>query len=185
MIPAIFHIAIMLALALLFTHFMHGGARTFVLPEDSEGGGAGIGQLTFTAGALITLFAGMYYRIQIYNGIAAGVLAVCGGGLYEWARQTIVGRRFHVGLSQGVPEELCEAGPYAYVRHPIYIGYLLAFLALFVAFPKIITGIALVLNVALFLRMANHDERVLAASPLAEAYAEYKKRVGRFFPRLA
>jgi protein-S-isoprenylcysteine O-methyltransferase Ste14 len=184
-LPSVPQFVLTLALAISFVHFLQGGARTFVPPDDPEDGGAGLGQLSFVSGALVALFAGVYFRTDLRNHIAAAVILVCGVGLYEWARQTIMGRRFYIGLTEAVPEEVCASGPYAYVRHPIYMGYMITFLALFVAFPKIVTAIALAMNAALFAYMAADDERVLARSPLAADYEVYKKRVGRFLPRPA
>ena len=60
--------------------------------------------------------------------------------LYEWARQTIWGRRFGLGWGDHVPEALCASGPYRYIRHPIYLSYLLAFLAVLIALPHWITA---------------------------------------------
>lgn len=181
MLPSIPQVILTFAMAIAFVHFLHAGARTFVLPKDNEGVGAAVGQVVFSAGALATLFCGVYYRAGLANEIAAAVLLIVGVGLYEWARQTIVGRRFHVGFSEGVPAEVCADGPYAYVRHPIYLGYMVTFLALFVAYPNIITAILLVLTVGTFVQMALNDEKVLAGSPLAADYEVYKKRVRRFF----
>jgi protein-S-isoprenylcysteine O-methyltransferase Ste14 len=182
--PTVPQLALSLLLVLSFVHFLHAGARTFVSATDAGESGGGLAAFSFTGGAIIALFACVYFRSRLYNEIASAVLAACAIGLYEWARRTIAGRRFHVGLSQGVPEELCEAGPYAYIRHPVYTAYMLAFLALFVAYPGIVTGVALVLNIALFGYMATFDEKVIATSSIAVPYAAYRKRVGRFMPRL-
>jgi protein-S-isoprenylcysteine O-methyltransferase Ste14 len=57
---------------------------------------------------------------------------------------------------------------------------MLAFVAMDVALPRVISAVVLACNMALFLYMALDDERVLAKSPLAEAFADYRKRVGMF-----
>jgi protein-S-isoprenylcysteine O-methyltransferase Ste14 len=111
------------------------------------------------------------------------VLMVAAIALYEWARHTIRSRRFGVGWGDHVPEELCESGPYRWVRHPIYLAYQLAFLAAFVALPHWITLVLLAENVALFTHAASNDEATIATSGLAAAYVDYRKRAGLFWPR--
>src|SRR5262249_54127776 len=118
------------------------------------------------------------------NGIVAACLLVASLGLYEWARATIWGRRFGVGWADHVPEELCERGPYRFLRHPIYLSYMIAFAACFAAIPHWSTTLMLVFNVALFTIAARDDEKRIADSPLAASYAGYRKRVGMFFPRV-
>ena len=59
----------------------------------------------------------------------------------------------------------------------------LAFLALLTAVPGPASLAIFLFNAALFAHAAASDERALAASPLAEAYAAYKRRTGMFVPR--
>ena len=103
--------------------------------------------------------------------------------LYEWARAAIWGRRFGIAWGDHVPEELCEAGPYRYVRHPLYLSYMLAWLAALVALPHWSTAVLLVVNVVVFTVAARSDEATIGTSPLAAAYAEYRGRAGMFWPR--
>ena len=113
------------------------------------------------------------------------VLALCSVALYAWTRRTAVDRNFYVGLAGEVPPALCDAGPYRFVRHPFYLSYMVAFLAVAVAFPSfIVVGVCL-LNIGLFVYMALDDERVLLVSPLGADYERYKLRVGMFVPRIA
>jgi protein-S-isoprenylcysteine O-methyltransferase Ste14 len=83
-----------------------------------------------------------------------------------------------------VPEALCDEGPYRYIRHPIYLSYALAFLAVLVALPHWITALTFLFNFALTVGAARSDERVLAASALAADYASYRERTGMFLPRI-
>jgi protein-S-isoprenylcysteine O-methyltransferase Ste14 len=105
--------------------------------------------------------------------------------LYEWTRRTALDRNFYIGLAGEVPPAVCDAGPYRYMRHPFYLSYMLAFTAVAIAFPSpIVVGVCL-FNIGLFAYMAIDDERVLLASPLGADYKEYKKRVGKFLPRMS
>jgi protein-S-isoprenylcysteine O-methyltransferase Ste14 len=93
-------------------------------------------------------------------------------------------RRFHIAWSGDVPEAVCEAGPYGYVRHPLYTSYILAFAAMLATVPSPWTLAIFAINLGLFVHAARDDERSIAASALAAKYAPYRQRVGMFFPRL-
>ena len=118
------------------------------------------------------------------GGVAALVLltALC---WYEWSRRTIRACHFHIAWSGDVPDSVCDKGPYAFVRHPVYTSYVLAFLAVPIAFPRWETVAIFLFNSALYLHAALDDERSLTRSPLQDAYAAYRKRTGMFLPRLS
>jgi protein-S-isoprenylcysteine O-methyltransferase Ste14 len=69
------------------------------------------------------------------------------------------------------------------VRHPIYAGYILAFLAALVAIPSIVTLACFLFNVALFAHAARSDERTLEQSVLAAQYGRYRRDTGMLIPR--
>jgi protein-S-isoprenylcysteine O-methyltransferase Ste14 len=184
-IPALPDLILLLFLGGAFVHFTMAGAQVFYSRNLSEEPGALVGQVTFIfGGAMPVWWLGLFHvPIRLLNGIAAAVLMVAAIALYEWARQTIWSRRFGVGWGDHVPEELCEAGPYLRIRHPIYAAYQLAFLAGFVALPHWITLALLVANIVLFTHAARTDEEKIAGSPLAAAYADYRERAGLYWPK--
>ena len=171
------------AFILAFCYFMAAGARTFEW-HVSDVAGATLGQFShLVTGAIGTAFVSYRHQLAPMNGIAAAAILLASLLLYEWSRRTIRERRFHIAWSGEVPDTVCEAGPYAYLRHPVYLSYVLAFLALLVAFPRFLTGVIFLFNCALYAHAARSDERDLAASELKDAYAAYKARTGMFFPR--
>jgi len=176
--------AFLLLFVLGFTYFMLAGARTFER-DDSDGIAAGLGQFSFLCtGALATWFLGRWVTVHLWSGLAGAVLFVAALALYEWARWTIARLRFHIAWSGDVPEEVCDRGPYALVRHPVYLSYMLAFAAVVIALPSFASAGIFLFNAALFTHAAFADERSIAASPLAADYAAYRKRAGMFLPRL-
>jgi protein-S-isoprenylcysteine O-methyltransferase Ste14 len=73
-------------------------------------------------------------------------------------------------------------GPYRYVRHPIYLGYLLMFGGLAVAYPCSALFAIVPTHFGLFAWRAHLEEvRLAEASP---AYREYMKHTGSIFPKL-
>lgn len=81
-------------------------------------------------------------------------------------------------------EELTTGGPYAYVRHPLYVGsagHTIAYCLMsgnWVSF-----AFAIPLFLALYLAAASTEEHMLYKL-FGERYAEYCRRVPRFIPRL-
>jgi protein-S-isoprenylcysteine O-methyltransferase Ste14 len=78
---------------------------------------------------------------------------------------------------------LCERGPYRFVRHPIYLSYMLAFGAVVIALPHWVSALMFIVSIAIFTHAAFTDERTLARSALAADYAAYRERAGMFWPR--
>ena len=170
-------------MALPFIHFLYAAMRTFVLP-DALDGASQLSQLAFISGAVVALSNATAVTVAPGNAIAAGALMLVAVALYEWARGTIRGRKFHIIYRDRVPEALCTDGPYRYVRHPLYASYITAFVAVFVLRPTLLAAVVLVLNLVFFTYGAVRDERALESGPFAADYVAYKARVGRFFPRL-
>jgi len=185
-VPTLAQLALLFFLGGTFLHFMIAGGRTLYTTDPENERGSLIGQVSFLiTGTLVVWWLGAYVPIRPVNGVfAAGLLAVA-IGLYEWARHTIWGRRFGYALGDHVPEALCKSGPYRFIRHPIYLSYMLAFLASAIALPHWLTAATLVSNVVLFSIAARSDERTIATSALAADYAAYRARAGMFWPRLS
>jgi protein-S-isoprenylcysteine O-methyltransferase Ste14 len=167
-----------------FLYFMSAGAITFTVPA-LQSNGAVLGQWSFISGMLGVLFMGLFHGLNPYAAAIGAGLAFLSVLLYEWTRRTVVDRHFYAGLAGEVPPAVCEAGPYRYVRHPFYASYMIAFVSMAVAFPSWVTGVVCLANMALFVYMAMHDERVLSGSALAFPYRAYQGRVGMFLPRVA
>jgi protein-S-isoprenylcysteine O-methyltransferase Ste14 len=170
-------------MALPFPYFMSAGANIFTVPKLRDNG-AMLGQLSFISGMLCVLFMGLFYGLLVPAALCGAILALGAVMFYEWSRRTVVDRNFFVALADEVPPAVCDSGPYRYVRHPFYLSYMLAFVAVAVAFPSLIVSGVCVLNIGLFVYMAFDDERVLLQSPLALAYKDYQMRAGMFVPKL-
>lgn len=166
-----------------FFWFMSMGRRTFRIPETRTAGMA-LGPLALLSGVLLGMWNGVHGACDPAHWAAGAVIALASIALYESARRVITDRGFSVALSDAVPQSVCVAGPYRFVRHPVYSSYLLAFLAMLVAFPNVASATVFVINLVFLVFTATAEERVLASSPLASAYSDYKTSAGMFLPRL-
>jgi protein-S-isoprenylcysteine O-methyltransferase Ste14 len=81
-------------------------------------------------------------------------------------------------------KELATTGPYAYVRHPQYIGFIVVMLGFLVQWPTLITLIMFPILVTMYRRLARREEREALAA-FGEAYTRYAARTPAFLPRLA
>ena len=82
-----------------------------------------------------------------------------------------------------VEHELIRNGPYAYVRHPIYTGILLALVGTALAIAEWRALIAVALVWIAFYTKARVEEKMLAQE-FGAAFAEHRRRTGFFLPRL-
>jgi protein-S-isoprenylcysteine O-methyltransferase Ste14 len=179
----VLHLAVVFWLLIPFLYFMTAAANIFTIPA-LRNNGAVLGQLSFISGMVCVLFMGLFHGMLLPPALCGCILALRSLALYEWSRRTVMDRNFYIALSGEVPAAVCETGPYRYTRHPFYCSYMLAFLAVAVAFPSPIIAALCLINIGLFIYMALDDERVLLASPLGASYQAYRGRVGMIVPRV-
>lgn len=78
---------------------------------------------------------------------------------------------------------LATTGPYAYVRHPQYVGFVLVMLGFLVQWPTLLTLAMFPVLVGMYIHLTRREERD-ALAEFGEDYAEYMKIVPAFIPRL-
>jgi protein-S-isoprenylcysteine O-methyltransferase Ste14 len=114
-------------------------------------------------------------------GWAGVALCVLGFGLAITAR-------WHLGHNWGMPmsrkeqPELVTSGPYAYIRHPIYTGLILAMLGSAIG-VNVSWALLLVPVSAYFILSARREETVMLQL-FPEQYAAYMARTGMLAPRV-
>ena len=113
--------------------------------------------------------------------ISGIVLTFVGAGIAIWARYSL-GQYWSARVTLKVDHQLIRSGPYAWVRHPLYSGLLLAMAgtALVVGEWRAVLGV--VLAVMEFSRKAAKEEALLA-SEFGDQYQEFRKRTGFLVPR--
>jgi len=101
--------------------------------------------------------------------------------LQFWARVHL-GRFYAEGADVQPAHFVVDSGPYAHVRHPLFVSYILFSLGLVCVTPAITTLAAFLYAWWDFTRAAEADERLLSRE--VPGYSDYMRRVPRFIPRL-
>jgi len=78
--------------------------------------------------------------------------------------------------------ELVRTGPYRLARHPIYAAYLVQYLGIWLGHLTVPFGIAVLVWVGLTAARIHYEEMILQST--FPQYAEYRRQVGMFGPRL-
>ena len=78
---------------------------------------------------------------------------------------------------------LATSGPYASIRHPQYVGFILIMVGFLLQWPTLLTLLMFPILVVMYMRLAGREEREVQAE-FGEAYARYAASTPAFFPRL-
>lgn len=111
-----------------------------------------------------------------------GIGLMAGGlGLMAWAY--LVFRSFRLMPKIEAGHELCEDGPFAWLRHPIYGGINLFYLATFFLVPRLLVLLQVLASIVAFDLRARAEEQLLTRA-FGEQYRRYMERTRRFLPAL-
>jgi protein-S-isoprenylcysteine O-methyltransferase Ste14 len=76
---------------------------------------------------------------------------------------------------------LALSGPYAYVRHPQYAGFILIMLGFLLQWPTLVTLIMFPILLSMYVRLARREEHEVL-SEFGDEYRRYADRTPAFFP---
>ena len=79
---------------------------------------------------------------------------------------------------------LATTGPYAYVRHPQYDGFILIMLGFLFQWPTLVTLIMFPILVTMYVKLALREEREVLTE-FGDRYRHYMAFTPAFFPRLS
>ena len=167
--------------AVVFVWMMVGAARAFS-PDTGRRSLTGLGvacSMWFTLGAASVASAAPRWMQCI--GAGALLLSLA---LYQWASISIRDRLFSFAGNDDLPQFVHRSGPFALVRNPFYLSYLLAEIATLVMWPSLYGAVVIVLAIGYFHWLAWFEEGKFARSPVAAEYAQYKAGTGRLLPRI-
>jgi protein-S-isoprenylcysteine O-methyltransferase Ste14 len=158
-------------------------AVSFLMREPARaverGGRARLTAYAGTMFVLVFLLAAHHYSpdwmrpTSLGAGRAAGVVLWMAGS--AWAAYAVWYLRYAFSIE---PEarRLMTGGPYEIARHPVYLGYFGQYLGMWLLFPTVQFGVALLLWFLLMADRMRNEERVLARA--FPEYDEYRSRVG-------
>lgn len=104
--------------------------------------------------------------------------ALVGGGFW------LIAAAWRVLYAAQQRGQLATTGPYAHVRHPQYVGFVLVMLGFLFQWPTLLTLAMFPVLVWMYVHLARREESE-AVAEFGEAYEAYAGRVPAFVPRLS
>jgi protein-S-isoprenylcysteine O-methyltransferase Ste14 len=146
--------------------------------------------VTLVLGGVLTgsrpIVAGALSHSLLSPSVATAVLGLVvtalGLGFSVWARRHL-GTNWSGSVTIKREHDLVQTGPYAWVRHPIYTGLLLAFVGSAVARGNVQGLVGFAIITLGLIRKLRIEERWMRET-FGEAYATYCARVPALVPRL-
>jgi protein-S-isoprenylcysteine O-methyltransferase Ste14 len=105
------------------------------------------------------------------------------GMALRWYSIRVLGTSFTCEVSTRPGQEVIQAGPYRWIRHPSYTGGLITVLGVLVCCLNWLSFAALVVTLAGYAYRIRIEERALARD-LGPAYRDYMRRTKRLIPFL-
>ena len=146
------------------------------------------GALVISAAVLATaffFFVLLWANVQPATAQVFGLaLTIASSVLFWWAIVTSRTARLRFAFDPGNPDSLVTHGPYLYIRHPFYASYLVFWTGFGVATWSAYAVLPVAGLFLIYVIAARDEEAKFLRTELADPYASYKSRTGRFFPRL-
>ena len=95
----------------------------------------------------------------------------------------LIGAAWKVLYQAQRAQHVATTGPYAFLRHPQYTGFILIMLGFLIQWPTLLTLLMFPILVAMYVRLAKREE-LEAELAFGEAYTHYAANTPAFFPRL-
>ena len=104
------------------------------------------------------------------------------GLLLLWRSHRALGKNFRPTLEASPDQELVTTGPYSYVRHPLYLAFLLMLTSTGLLSSNWFIGVVGVLLIASITVVRIPAEEALLSQRFGEQYREYRQRTPALLP---
>lgn len=95
----------------------------------------------------------------------------------------LIGAAWSVLFEAQRADQVATTGPYAHVRHPQYVGFIMILLGFLLQWPTILTLAMFPVLVGMYRRLARREEQE-ASEKFGDAYLRYTRMTPAFLPRL-
>ena len=113
---------------------------------------------------------------------ASAALMVAAAALFRWTVAVNRARPLTLAFSPDQPSFVQRSGPYAHVRHPFYLSYVVFWAGTALASDSLAHWLAPAILALLYYRAASAEEAKFACSSLAEEYGAYRATTGMLLP---
>ena len=145
------------------------------------------GARAISAGALMAcliLLLLTWYGSQPAGAQIAGVAVMIASLAVFWAAvRASREAKLRFAFDEALPQSLVVLGPYRFVRHPFYTSYLMFWAGWAAATWSAWALAPVILMAVMYTLAARYEERLLGNSEMSAAYADYRQRVGMFWPK--
>ena len=111
-----------------------------------------------------------------------GIMLILLGLIIRWIAILTLKKYFTVNVSVSQRQQIITSGLYRYIRHPAYLGSLLSFLGLGIAFSNWLSILIIFIPVSrAFFKRIEIEEKVLISS-FGQEYLNYMEKTKRVIP---
>jgi protein-S-isoprenylcysteine O-methyltransferase Ste14 len=135
--------------------------------------------LHFTGAGRVLRAVHAYQAQSVFLGAIGAALVLLGIGIAVYAR-VYLGRNWGMPMSRKEEPELVTGGPYAFVRHPIYTGIILAMLGSAIG-QSLVWAVLLIAFAPYFVYSARREEELMCEQ-FPGQYPEYRRRTKMIVP---
>ncbi len=112
-------------------------------------------------------------------GIALLCLAL---SLHLWSLYVARSARLGIAFSNSTPNQIIRSGPFAIVRHPIYLSYLMAWSGGALCINALWPWVFVIMLLVQYVMAIQREEQWLLSSEMSAEYRQYQRTVGALFP---
>ena len=176
-------LAALLAAWACFASHAWGLVRFFWIPDGPQGRDSRIIERATAACILVHSIALVwFFDVAPWRYVLALLLYAVSLAMFWWCVRINRAQPLSLAFSNDRPGHIVTRGPYAWVRHPFYLSYLLCWIAGVLATGQWVLVATVAFMGWIYWRAAVKEEAKFAASPLGEEYRRYAARAGRFVP---